>query len=104
MYILFLAPQESFNRAKSWVLELQRQASPNIVIALAGNKADITAREVDSAEAEVRVFCESNMPQCRICRLQLLTYAAFGGSAGFIGVERRHGRCPFSLIYSLPYH
>lgn len=28
-------------RAKNWVKELQRQASPNIVIALAGNKADI---------------------------------------------------------------
>lgn len=28
-------------RAKNWVKELQRQASPNIVIALAGNKADL---------------------------------------------------------------
>lgn len=33
--------QESFVRAKNWVKELQRQASPNIVIALAGNKADL---------------------------------------------------------------
>lgn len=33
--------QESFARAKNWVKELQRQASPNIVIALAGNKADL---------------------------------------------------------------
>uniref|UniRef100_A0A672MQN7 RAB5A, member RAS oncogene family, b n=1 Tax=Sinocyclocheilus grahami TaxID=75366 RepID=A0A672MQN7_SINGR len=32
---------ESFARAKNWVKELQRQASPNIVIALAGNKADL---------------------------------------------------------------
>jgi len=30
--------QETFARAKTWVKELQRQASPNIVIALAGNK------------------------------------------------------------------
>ena len=28
-------------RAKNWVKELQRQASPSIVIALAGNKADL---------------------------------------------------------------
>lgn len=28
--------QETFNRAKTWVKELQRQASPTIVIALAG--------------------------------------------------------------------
>uniref|UniRef100_A0A8C1HHV7 small monomeric GTPase n=2 Tax=Cyprinus carpio TaxID=7962 RepID=A0A8C1HHV7_CYPCA len=33
--------EESFARAKNWVKELQRQASPNIVIALAGNKADL---------------------------------------------------------------
>ncbi|KAK7939918.1 hypothetical protein WMY93_003244 [Mugilogobius chulae] len=29
---------DTFTRAKNWVKELQRQASPNIVIALAGNK------------------------------------------------------------------
>lgn len=40
--------QESFARAKSWVKELQRQASPNIVIALSGNKADLAnKRAVD---------------------------------------------------------
>ncbi|KAL4646868.1 ras-related protein Rab-5A [Arapaima gigas] len=33
--------EESFARAKNWVKELQRQASPNIVIALAGNKVDL---------------------------------------------------------------
>uniref|UniRef100_A0A3Q3IUE6 RAB5C, member RAS oncogene family n=1 Tax=Monopterus albus TaxID=43700 RepID=A0A3Q3IUE6_MONAL len=32
---------DTFTRAKNWVKELQRQASPNIVIALAGNKADL---------------------------------------------------------------
>lgn len=36
--------QESFVRAKNWVKELQRQASPNIVIALAGNKADLASK------------------------------------------------------------
>jgi len=44
--------QETFARAKTWVKELQRQASPNIVIALAGNKSDLAAkRMVDHDEA-----------------------------------------------------
>ena len=33
--------QSSFEKAKSWVKELQRQANPNIVIALVGNKVDL---------------------------------------------------------------
>ncbi|KAG7507119.1 ras-related protein Rab-5C-like [Solea senegalensis] len=44
---------DTFARAKNWVKELQRQASPNIVIALAGNKADIAnKRAVDIQEAQ----------------------------------------------------
>ena len=38
--------QDTFVRAKSWVKELQRQASPNIVIALAGNKADLAGKRM----------------------------------------------------------
>lgn len=33
--------KESFNGAKSWVKELQRRGDPNVVITLAGNKADL---------------------------------------------------------------
>ncbi|KAF9127149.1 hypothetical protein BGW39_006073 [Mortierella sp. 14UC] len=33
----------SLEKAKSWVKELQRQANPNIVIALTGNKVDLVA-------------------------------------------------------------
>lgn len=36
--------QSSLDKAKAWVNELQRQADPNIVIALAGNKCDLEAR------------------------------------------------------------
>ncbi|XP_076822690.1 ras-related protein Rab-5B-like [Clavelina lepadiformis] len=44
--------QDTFARAKTWVKELQRQASPNIVIALAGNKSDLSnKRMVDHDEA-----------------------------------------------------
>lgn len=38
--------QDTFGRAKNWVKELQRQASPNIVIALAGNKADLSSKRM----------------------------------------------------------
>jgi len=37
-YILNADYQASLEKAKAWVKELQRQANPNIVIALVGNK------------------------------------------------------------------
>merc|ERR1711939_58854 len=47
----------SLDKAKSWVKELQRQASENIVIALAGNKSDMVTdnpdkRAIQTADAE----------------------------------------------------
>ena len=39
-----ITKSDTFGRAKEWVKELQRQASPNIVIALAGNKADLAGK------------------------------------------------------------
>ena len=45
--------QDTFSRAKTWVKELQRQASPNIVIALAGNKADLSSKRM----VEYEVVC-----------------------------------------------
>lgn len=51
--------QDTFGRAKTWVKELQRQASPNIVIALAGNKADLAnKRSVEYEEAQA--YAEEN--------------------------------------------
>lgn len=47
-----LCSKDTFGRAKTWVKELQRQANPNIVIALAGNKSDLTnKRSVEFEEA-----------------------------------------------------
>lgn len=44
---------DTFARAKTWVKELQRQASPNIVIALAGNKADLASkRSIEHEDAQ----------------------------------------------------
>ncbi|CAD6958481.1 unnamed protein product [Tilletia controversa] len=41
----------SFEKAKSWVKELQRQANPNIVIALVGNKIDLLSSSSSSSSA-----------------------------------------------------
>lgn len=44
---------DTFARAKNWVKELFRQASPNIIIALAGNKADLAKkRQVQFEDAQ----------------------------------------------------
>ncbi|EQC32994.1 Ras-like protein Rab-5A [Saprolegnia diclina VS20] len=51
--------KDSFTGAKSWVKELQRRGDPNVIIALAGNKADLEARrKVDLEEA--RQYAEEN--------------------------------------------
>jgi len=51
--------QDTFGRAKTWVKELQRQASPNIVIALAGNKADLAAKRMVEYD-EAQSYAEEN--------------------------------------------
>jgi len=48
-----ITSSDSFERAKAWVKELQRQGNANIVIALAGNKVDLAQhRKVPTAEAQ----------------------------------------------------
>jgi Ras-related protein Rab-5C len=48
-----ITKKDSYNGAKSWVKELQRRGDPNVVIALAGNKADMeTKRKVQTEEAQ----------------------------------------------------
>jgi len=48
-----ITQRNSFIRAKSWVKELQRQGTQNIIIALAGNKVDLAEqRQVDAEEAK----------------------------------------------------
>jgi len=54
---------DSFERAKSWVNELQRQGNPNIVIAMAGNKLDLVSpdgalRKITTQEASA--YAEEN--------------------------------------------
>ncbi|EDO49482.1 predicted protein [Nematostella vectensis] len=51
--------QDTFARAKTWVKELQRQASPNIVIALSGNKADLASKRMVEYE-DAQSYAEDN--------------------------------------------
>lgn len=57
---VWLFGQDTFGRAKTWVSELQKQASPNIVIALAGNKADLSANRT----VEYEVTCSLMKDEC----------------------------------------
>jgi GTPase SAR1 family protein len=50
---------DSFSGAKSWVKELQRRGDPNVVIALAGNKADLEQRRKVEFE-EANAYAEEN--------------------------------------------
>ena len=53
--------QNTFNRAVTWVRELRQQATGNIVIILAGNKADL-------AEEHRAVATEVNSPTSTLLR------------------------------------
>ncbi len=50
--------QDSFERAKKWVTELMRNASPNIVIALVGNKLDLATADRQVAFEEGEAYAE----------------------------------------------
>ena len=56
-----ITSEDSFDRAKMWVRELQRQASPTIVIALVGNKADLEAERTVEAEGAVDYAAENGL-------------------------------------------
>lgn len=50
---------DTFARAKTWVKELQRQARPDIVIALAGNKSDLAQKRMVEYE-EANAYADEN--------------------------------------------
>lgn len=54
-----ITSSDSFARGKKWVQELQKQGNPNMVMALAGNKADLEDRRNVPAE-EARLYAEEN--------------------------------------------
>lgn len=56
---------ESFKGAKSWVKELQRRGDPSVIIALAGNKADLASRrKVCVQEGEGGCVCVRSGVSC----------------------------------------
>ena len=74
--------RDTFQRAKQWVKELQRQGNPNIVIALAGNKSDLNSkRKVEPEEAE----------SCA---------AQFGAAIAQFGAIRRNSLTPAYFVHS----
>ncbi|KAH0985182.1 hypothetical protein GBA52_012359 [Prunus armeniaca] len=54
-----LTNQASFERAKKWVLELKSQGNPNMVMALAGNKADLVEARTVAAE-DAQAYAQEN--------------------------------------------
>mmetsp|Transcript_21793 Transcript_21793/g.31820 ORF Transcript_21793/g.31820 Transcript_21793/m.31820 type:complete len:194 (+) Transcript_21793:144-725(+) len=71
---------DSFAGAKSWVKELQRRGDPNVIIALAGNKADLEQRRKVSRE-EAEAYAEENGI------LHLVTSAKDGSNVKSLFVE-----------------
>jgi len=47
----------SFEKAKTWIRELQRQADPSIIIAICGNKSDLAPRR-QVTEEEAKKYAE----------------------------------------------
>lgn len=54
-----ITSSDSFDRAKKWVQELQKQGNPNLVMALAGNKADLEDKRKVTAEM-AKIYAEEN--------------------------------------------
>jgi GTPase SAR1 family protein len=93
---------DTFARAKNWVKELQRQANPNIVIALAGNKADLASKRAIETDVSRASLTGAGPPQawagrwpglfsCRtsVSRLFLhRSYAICSGGGSLRGRER----------------
>lgn len=69
--------QDTFVRAKSWVKELQRQASPNIVIALSGNKADLAGKRMVDFEVSYMYVYKGNSVLC-FYRSKVMLCTAYG--------------------------
>lgn len=54
-----ISNKETFQKAQTWIKELQRQASPNIVIALAGNKLDLANKRAVTYE-EAKAYADES--------------------------------------------
>lgn len=50
---------ESFQKAKHWITELQKQADSNIIISLVGNKVDLAEHRAVSVQ-DAQAYAEEN--------------------------------------------
>ncbi|KAG5188116.1 Rab5, rab family GTPase [Tribonema minus] len=76
--------KDSFNGAKSWVKELQRRGDPNVVIALAGNKADLEGRRQVHFE-EAHAYAEEN----GIIHMETSAKSALNVKSIFVEIAKR---------------
>ncbi|KAG2685145.1 hypothetical protein I3760_10G111100 [Carya illinoinensis] len=60
--VVMYIPKASFERAKKWVQELKAQGNPNMVMALAGNKADLLDMRKVAVEARSTSICSGEWP------------------------------------------
>ncbi|CAZ81997.1 unnamed protein product [Tuber melanosporum] len=89
----------SLTKAKHWVSELQRQASPGIVIALVGNKLDLAATTAGDGRCSrrkrglmrMRRDCYSTRRPLRLGRMCRNTLRPRGGAGGLGGSGRGGG-------------
>jgi len=54
-----ITDHDSFTGAKTWIEELQRQGSADIVIGLSGNKCDLTSKRAVTTD-EARTYAQDN--------------------------------------------
>ena len=90
MVVFDITNAESFAKAKNWVKELQRQGNPNMIMALAGNKADLAAQRSVTAD-EAKVGC-----------LVTGAYLAAVGDMSTLVLFARYPRC--SMATTTPAH
>lgn len=71
----------SLEKAKAWVKELQRQANPNIVIALVGNKLDLVegSSASESADAEADTPADDEETARQVPTSEAQAYATESG-------------------------
>ncbi|KAJ2679163.1 Vacuolar protein sorting-associated protein 21 [Coemansia spiralis] len=87
---------QSLDRAKSWIKELQRQAKPNIVIALVGNKLDLVAdqenEEAEDADADADADADTDAEHTTATegkerQVQTSTARAYAEESGLLFLE-----------------
>lgn len=90
-----ISRESSFHAVKLWLAELKRHASPNIVLAIAGNKNDLEdLREVSYQEAQDCAKCHGAI------MIETSAKSAVNVASLFIEIGRRLSSLDTSMSYS----